>query len=170
MVKQLARRHDTLADFIEAYILEPISHSEVTKQDNEDMVTLITIHSAKGAEREVCYIINASVGQYPHMRAQDSFDEVEEERRVLYVAMTRAKDELIITRQNLNTWATSRVDSQNRTIESYFLSEVPTDLLPDDAGMRSFTDRRDSFESHRPLRNRPVIGLDLGDDLDGIPF
>ena len=170
LVKQLARRHDTLADFIEAYILEPISHSEVTKQDNEDMVTLITIHSAKGAEREVCYIINASVGQYPHMRAQDSFDEVEEERRVLYVAMTRAKDELIITRQNLNTWATSRVDSQNRTIESYFLSEVPTDLLPDDAGMRSFTDRRDSFESHRPLRNRPVIGLDLGDDLDGIPF
>ena len=104
------------------------------------------------------------------MRAQDSFDEVEEERRVLYVAMTRAKDELIITRQNLNTWATSRVDSQNRTIGSYFLSEVPTDLLPDDAGMRSFTNRRDSFDSHRPLTNRPIIGLDLGDDFDGIPF
>lgn len=170
LVKQLAMRHNTLADFIEAYILEPISHSEVTKQDNDDLVTLITIHSAKGAEREVCYIINASVGQYPHMRAQDSFDEVEEERRVLYVAMTRAKDELIITRQNLNTWATSRVDSQNRMIESYFLSEVPTDLLPNDVGMRSFTDGKDSFESHRPLRNRPVIGLDLGDDFDGIPF
>lgn len=99
-----------------------------------------------------------------------SFEEVEEERWVLYVAMTRAKDELIITRQNLNTWATSRVDSQNRMIESYFLSDVPTQLLPNDTGMRSFTDRRDSFDSHRPLKNRPVIGLDLGDDLDDVPF
>uniref|UniRef100_UPI00200CAA36 hypothetical protein n=1 Tax=Escherichia coli TaxID=562 RepID=UPI00200CAA36 len=61
------------------------------------------------------------------------------------VAMTRAKDELSITRQNLNTWATSRVDGQNRTIESYFLSEVPTNLLPNDVGFRSFGGQRASF-------------------------
>lgn len=169
LIKQLAMRHGTLADFIEAYILDPISHSEVSKQDNDDLVTLITIHSAKGAEREVCYIVNASVGQYPHMRAQDSFEEVEEERRVLYVAMTRAKDELIITRQNLNTWATSRVDGQNRTIESYFLSEVPTNLLPNDAGSRPFGGQRSNFAEHQPLRNKPKIGIDFDDDgdLDG---
>ena len=157
-------RHNTLADFIEAYVLDPISHSEVSKQDNDDLVTLITIHSAKGAEREVCYIVNASVGQYPHMRAQDSFEEVEEERRVLYVAMTRAKDELIITRQNLNTWATSRVDGQNRTIESYFLSDVPTNLLPNDIGFRSFGGQRSNFAEHQPLRNKPKIGIDFDEE------
>ena len=164
LIKQLAMRHGTLADFIEAYILDPISHSEVNKQDNDDLVTLITIHSAKGAEREVCYIVNASVGQYPHMRAQDSFEEVEEERRVLYVAMTRAKDELIITRQNLNTWATNRVDGQNRTIESYFLSEVPTNLLPNDSGFNSFGGFRADNSFHQPLKKKPKIGIDFDDD------
>jgi len=163
LVKQLAMRHGTLADFIEAYILDPISHSEVSKQDNDDLVTLITIHSAKGAEREVCYIVNASVGQYPHIRAQDSFEEVEEERRVLYVAMTRAKDELIITRQNLNTWATNRVDANNRTIESYFLSEVPTNLLPNDSGCNSFGGFRDDNSFHQPLKKKPKIGIDFDD-------
>ena len=163
-------RHSTLADFIEAYILDPISHSEVTKQDNDDLVTLITIHSAKGAEREVCYIVNASVGQYPHIRAQDSFEEVEEERRVLYVAMTRAKDELIITRQNLNTWATSRVDGQNRTIESYFLSEVPTNLLPNDSGFNSFGGFRADNSFHQPLKKKPKIGIDFDDDEDFLSF
>ena len=163
LIKQLAMRHNTLADFIEAYVLDPISHSEVSKQDNDDLVTLITIHSAKGAEREVCYIVNASVGQYPHLRAQDSFEEVEEERRVLYVAMTRAKDELIITRQNLNTWATSRIDAQNRTIESYFLSEVPKELLPNDTGFNSFGGFRADNSFHQPLKKKPKIGIDFDD-------
>ena len=168
LIKQLAMRHGTLADFIEAYILDPISHSEVSKQDNDDLVTLITIHSAKGAEREVCYIVNASVGQYPHMRAQDSFEEVEEERRVLYVAMTRAKNELIITRQNLNTWATNRVDGQNRTIESYFLSDVPTNLLPNDIGFRSFDEQQKMYGFHTPLKKKPKIGISFDDEINQV--
>ena len=89
--------------------------------------------------------------------------EVEEERRVLYVAMTRAKDELIITRQNLNTWATSRVDSQNRTIESYFLSEVPTNLLPNYSGFNSFGGFRADTSFHQPLKKKPKIGIDFDD-------
>ena len=167
LIKQLAMRHNTLADFIEAYVLDPISHSEVSKQDNDDLVTLITIHSAKGAEREVCYIVNASVGQYPHIRAQDSFEEVEEERRVLYVAMTRAKDELIITRQNLNTWATNRVDGKNRKIESYFLSEVPANLLPNDSGFNSFGGFRADNSFHQPLKKKPKIGIDFDEEDNG---
>lgn len=104
------------------------------------------------------------MGQYPHIRAQDSFEEVEEERRVLYVAMTRAKDELIITRQNLNTWATNRVDGQNRTIESYFLSEVPTNLLPNDSAFNSFGGFRADNSFHQPLKKKPKIGIDFDDD------
>ena len=167
LIKQLAMRHNTLADFIEAYVLDPISHSEVNKQENDDLVTLITIHSAKGAEREVCYIVNASVGQYPHLRAQDSCEEVEEEHRVLYVAMTRAKNELIITRQNLNTWATSRIDANNRMIESYFLSEVPSNLLSNESGFNSFGSFRDNNAYYKPLKKKPKIGIDFDEEDNG---
>ena len=71
-------------------MLEPISISEIEKAGDDDLVTLITIHSAKGAEQKVCYVPHVS-NQYPYARAQGDFDEVEEERRVLYVALTRAE-------------------------------------------------------------------------------
>lgn len=165
LIKQLAMRHDTLIDFIETYILNPISHSEVDKPHNDDLVTLISIHSAKGTEREVCYMVNASAGQYPHIRAQESFEEVEEERRVLYVAMTRAKNELIITRQNQNTWTHVRVDNNGRTIEGYFLSAVPTDLLPNATGDHIANFFRTDSAGYKPLKNRPKIGIEFDDDI-----
>ena len=168
LVKQLAARHTSVAEFIEAYILEPVSHSEVNRKDQEDLVTLITIHSAKGAEREVCYVVNASVGQFPHMRAQDSFEEVEEERRVLYVALTRAKDELIITRQNMNTWSSSRVDSQGRTIAGYFLGDVPSELLTSDAYQNSVSQQQ-SWQNRSRSFVKPKIGIDWDDDTES-PF
>ena len=70
----------------------------------------------------------------------------------------------IITRQNLNTWATNRVDGQNRTIESYFLSEVPTNLLPNDTGFNSFGGFRADNSFHQPLKKKPKIGIDFDDD------
>lgn len=161
LIKQLATRHHTLTDFIEAYILEPVSYSEITRQDNDDVVTLITIHSAKGAEREVCYIVNASVGQYPHTRAQNNFDEIEEERRVLYVAMTRAKDELIITRQNFTTWATTYTDKQGRTLESYFLNRVPETLLASTIYSSYY---ENNFSHTYTTKARPKIGIDFDDE------
>ena len=161
LIKQLAKRHDTLIDFIEAYILEPVSYSEVTRQNNDDVVTLITIHSAKGTECEVCYIVNASVGQYPHARAAGSIDEIEEERRVLYVAMTRAKDELILTRQNTNTWSMHHSD-HHAGAKSYFLSHVPDDLLINAVpeGAKSTSGGYYEYQS----RNKPKIGIDWDSD------
>ncbi len=161
LIKQLAKRHDTLIDFIEAYILEPVSYSEVTRQNNDDVVTLITIHSAKGTECEICYIVNASVGQYPHARAAGSIDEIEEERRVLYVAMTRAKDELILTRQNTNTWSIHHSD-HHAGVESYFLSHVPDDLLINAVpeGAKSTSGGYYEYQS----RNKPKIGIDWDSD------
>lgn len=159
LIKQLAMRHDTLIDFIEAYILEPVSYSEVTRQNDGDVVTLITIHSAKGTECEVCYIVNASVGQYPHVRAAGSIDEVEEERRVLYVAMTRAKDELIITRQNTNTWAMHHSDA---SAEGYFLGSVPNDLLAN--AMHGERQSMAGGYSDYRLINKPKIGINWEDE------
>ncbi|KAA5710344.1 ATP-dependent helicase, partial [Klebsiella pneumoniae] len=56
LVKQLARKHASLGEFLEEYVLEPISISEIEKAGDDDLVTLITIHSAKGAEQKVCYV------------------------------------------------------------------------------------------------------------------
>lgn len=129
LVKQLARKHSALGEFLEEYVLDPISVSEIDKTPDQDLVTLITIHSAKGAEQKVCYVPHVSPNQYPHARAQGDFDDVEEERRVLYVALTRAEDELILTKQNLNLWSQDQYDELGRKIESYFLNDLPQHLV-----------------------------------------
>ncbi len=129
LVKQLARKHSSLGEFLEEYVLDPISVSEIDKTPDQDLVTLITIHSAKGAEQKVCYVPHVSPTQYPHTRAQGDFDDVEEERRVLYVALTRAENELILTKQNLNLWAHDQYDELGRKIESYFLNDLPQHLV-----------------------------------------
>ena len=129
LVKQLGRKHAALSEFLEEYVLEPVSISEIERSGDQDLVTIITIHSAKGAEQKVCYVPHVSPNAYPHARAQGDFDEVEEERRVLYVALTRAENELIITKQNYNTWAQNQYDEQGRKIESYFLNDLPQHLV-----------------------------------------
>ncbi|ENW08112.1 ATP-dependent helicase [Acinetobacter beijerinckii] len=129
LVKQLARKHHALGEFLEEYVLDPISISEIDKTPDQDLVTLITIHSAKGAEQKVCYVPHVSPNQYPHARAQGDFDDVEEERRVLYVALTRAENELILTKQNLNLWSQDQYDELGRKIESYFLNDLPQYLV-----------------------------------------
>ncbi|MCR4531778.1 ATP-dependent helicase [Acinetobacter venetianus] len=129
LVKQLARKHSALGEFLEEYVLDPISISEIDKTPDQDLVTLITIHSAKGAEQKVCYVPHVSPNQYPHARAQGDFDDVEEERRVLYVALTRAENELILTKQNLNLWSQDQYDELGRKIESYFLNNLPQHLV-----------------------------------------
>jgi len=70
-------------------------HEDLKKKD-KDGVMLTTMHRAKGLEWKVVYIIDANEGITPHNKSQSSLDEIEEERRLFYVAMTRAKDELNI--------------------------------------------------------------------------
>lgn len=161
LVKQLASKHDQLSEFLEEYVLDPVSISEIQRQSQDDVVTLITIHSAKGTEQKVCYVANVSAGQFPHARAQGNFDEVEEERRVLYVALTRAKNELILTKQNLNLWARDQVDDQGRKIESYFLNELTRNLCITET---HYKQRQQTVKS--ALIERQSINLDFGIDLD----
>jgi DNA helicase II / ATP-dependent DNA helicase PcrA len=65
--------------------------------DNADYVTLMTIHTAKGLERENVFIAGLEDGILPHIRTVSNPSELEEERRLMYVAMTRAKEKLFIT-------------------------------------------------------------------------
>ncbi|MDN5715204.1 MAG: ATP-dependent helicase [Acinetobacter sp.] len=161
LVKQLASKHTQLSEFLEEYVLDPVSISEIERQSDSDVVTLITIHSAKGTEQKVCYVVNVTPGQYPHARAQGDFKDVEEERRVLYVALTRAQNELILTKQNLSLWARDVIDEQGRKVESYFLNDLTRNLC--------------SMETHHKPRQQTVksalierqsINLDFGINLD----
>ena len=161
LVKQLARKHSSLGEFLEEYVLDPISVSEIDKTPDQDLVTLITIHSAKGAEQKVCYVPHVSPNQYPHARAQGDFDEVEEERRVLYVALTRAENELILTKQNLNLWSQDQYDELGRKIESYFLNDLPQHLV--DVQIHRDIPRAYGQSNHSPST---AINLGFGIDFD----
>lgn len=161
LVKQLASKHTQLTEFLEEYVLDPVSISEIERQSDTDVVTLITIHSAKGTEQKVCYVVNVTPGQYPHARAQGDFNDVEEERRVLYVALTRAQNELILTKQNLSLWAQDMIDEQGRKVESYFLNDLTRNLCTMETHHKP---RQQTVKS--ALIERQSINLDFGINLD----
>ena len=85
------RDKPTLANFLEEVSL--INDTD-SYEDNANRVTLMTIHSAKGLEFPVALIVGMEEGLFPHARSLDSPDEMEEERRLCYVAMTRAMEQL----------------------------------------------------------------------------
>ena len=124
LLARLAERFRSLMSFLETYTLDPIHTSEAQRTDTDDLVILSTAHSAKGTETPVCYLIRVEPGMYPHVRSLGSSDQEEEERRVLYVAMTRARDELIVTR-TLRSGAYFRLPQGC----SYFLEDLDHSLV-----------------------------------------
>ena len=111
----------TLAGF-----LDQVSLLSDTDQIRDDApVTLMTLHSAKGLEFESVFLVGLEEGLSPHTRSLSKPDALEEERRLLYVGMTRAMERLHLS------WASSRqVFGQRRVSEpSRFLTEVPRDRL-----------------------------------------
>ncbi|MEM9826496.1 MAG: ATP-dependent helicase [Planctomycetota bacterium] len=135
LLQRLAQSHESIELFIETYTLDPVTESEVSHDDTEDIVTLITVHSAKGTEAPVCYLIGAGAGNYPHSRSVGDPKAEEEERRVLYVAMTRAMDELILTRtiRVQGAWVPHWHRTEAAGGEtSYFLNKVPSELVRSD--------------------------------------
>lgn len=122
VISELAANFPSLKEFLEAYVLDP-SHSH-SNDPEEDQITLITVHSAKGTECDVCYILQTQPGSFPHSRTANS-NELEEERRVLYVAITRAKNELIMTR---NFESMPKFEYSEFTIPD-FLEDTPPELM-----------------------------------------
>jgi DNA helicase-2/ATP-dependent DNA helicase PcrA len=136
LLARLAGRHRSLLAFIETYTLDPISTTESERLEETDLVTLTTAHSAKGTEAAVCYLIRVEPGMYPHIRSLGVREQEEEERRTLYVAMTRARDELIITRTFRPYGPIQMPYSATRTYGSgepvYFLQTLPKKLIDTD--------------------------------------
>jgi DNA helicase-2/ATP-dependent DNA helicase PcrA len=99
-LESLCARFRTLPEFLSEVTLEPPQASVgdiVAPEDDEDTLTLSTIHSAKGLEWKTVFILWTLDGKLPSSRAAESEEELEEERRLLYVAATRAKDLLVMT-------------------------------------------------------------------------
>ncbi|MGN0586308.1 MAG: ATP-dependent helicase, partial [Oscillospiraceae bacterium] len=107
--------------------LEEVSlFTDIDKLDeSSDAVTLMTIHSAKGLEFTNVFIVGMEEGIFPGVRSMDSLEDLEEERRLAYVAVTRAKKRLYITH------AQQRMlfGSTNRNLISRFVKEIPADYI-----------------------------------------
>ena len=150
LLTRLAANHRSLRAFIETYVLDPVTASDASLQDQDDVVTLTTAHSAKGTEARTCYLIRVEPGMYPHFRSVGDPDQEEEERRILYVAMTRAQDELIITR-TYRTFGYHRAAwggfGRNQAVQSqYFFDDLDDKLLDWNAGGDDTSVDYDYFE------------------------
>ncbi len=94
-------------------------------QKNSEAVTLMTLHSAKGLEFPVVFLIGMEEGVFPHSRSLMEEEEMEEERRLAYVGITRAEQELFITNAQMRTL----FGRTNMNPESRFIKEIPEDLV-----------------------------------------
>jgi DNA helicase II / ATP-dependent DNA helicase PcrA len=112
----------TLADFLEQVSL-------LGEQDEYDeeagSVTLMTLHNAKGLEFPVVFIIGLEDGVFPHYRSMGDPAQLEEERRLMYVGVTRARERLYLT----NAWSRALFGQTSYNPPSRFLSEIPIELI-----------------------------------------
>ncbi len=133
LLTRIGERHKDLLEFLDTFALDPITAAGATRKEVDDAVALMTVHSAKGTEAKVCYLIRVEPGVYPHVRGLGDRDEEEEDRRVLYVAMTRAKDELIVTRTNSasgrTTFPGGASAAHSHGGKPYFLLDLPDGLI-----------------------------------------
>jgi DNA helicase-2/ATP-dependent DNA helicase PcrA len=116
-----AQESETIAEFLEAVSLV----SDADELDDASQVVLMTIHAAKGLEFPVVFIVGLEDGVFPHLRSIGDPDELEEERRLAYVALTRAQERLYLT----HAWSRTLYGGTQYNPPSRFLDEIPTDLL-----------------------------------------
>jgi DNA helicase-2/ATP-dependent DNA helicase PcrA len=93
--------------------------------DDDSRVILMTLHSAKGLEFPVVMLVGAEEGVFPHIRALTEPDELEEERRLAYVGITRARERFYVT----HAWSRSLFGSTQYNPPSRFLDEIPSELV-----------------------------------------
>jgi DNA helicase-2/ATP-dependent DNA helicase PcrA len=120
-------------------------------------VTLMTLHNAKGLEFPVVYLVGLEDGLFPLSRAMESEDELEEERRLFYVGVTRAEDRLVITHAQ-SRW---RYGSEQRAAPSQFLSELPEGPVQRHWSAASGAAGRGARRTGRPANRSPGPAPDL---------
>jgi DNA helicase-2/ATP-dependent DNA helicase PcrA len=127
-LRSVAAQFNSLPDFLENIALtekEAKRRQAQEWEDNRGAVTLMTLHSAKGLEFKQVFMIGMEEGLFPHSRTLTDPEEMEEERRLCYVGMTRAMDKLCLT------YAVRRLyfGTRSTNMVSRFLAEIPEDLI-----------------------------------------
>ena len=118
-------RGETLDQFLDHAALV----SDADAYDERAQITLMTLHAAKGLEFPLVFLCGHEEGLFPHSRTFLNPDDIEEERRLCYVGMTRAMDQLVITRAVYRR--RYGTDMPEASVPSRFLEEVPAELMED---------------------------------------
>ena len=152
----------SLAGFLEQVSLVADSDEIPEGEDHGGVITLMTLHTAKGLEFPTVFLTGMEDGIFPHSRTLGERDELEEERRLAYVGLTRAQERLYLTRAEYRSaWG-----SPNYNPASRFLEEIPDELI--DWRQRSFATKPKFVSSAPPPRatgkkTTTTISLDVGD-------
>jgi DNA helicase-2/ATP-dependent DNA helicase PcrA len=124
-------RGETLDQFLDHAALI----ADADDYDERSQITLMSLHAAKGLEFPLVFLSGLEEGLFPHSRTMLQPDDVEEERRLCYVGMTRAMDQLILTRAVYRR--RYGTDQPEASVPSRFLEEVPIQLIEELGGRRS---------------------------------
>jgi DNA helicase II / ATP-dependent DNA helicase PcrA len=170
----VAQKYDKLEPGVSLGIfLEEISLiADIDTLDNQDnAVTLMTVHSAKGLEFLNVFIVGLEEGIFPHSRSLMDKEELEEERRLMYVAMTRAMDCLyLLNARNRTLYGESRANAP-----SQFITDINQTLIEANFGTRS----QRGHVSIQDIGQRPIpveidegiqIDLEIGDKVEHLMF
>lgn len=124
-----ARQYETLETFLaELALLTNVEAEQDRAEEDDEKIRLSTIHQAKGLEFKVVFVVMLCDGLFPSNRSLDSIEGEEEERRLFYVAITRAQDELYLSYPMIRTVAGGGSDDMIQQ-PSRFLNELPGDLV-----------------------------------------
>jgi len=140
-------RGETLDQFLDHAALV----SDADAYDERAQVTLMTLHAAKGLEFSLVFLCGLEEGLFPHSRTFLQPDDIEEERRLCYVGMTRAMDTLILTRAVYRR--RYGTDLPEASVPSRFLEEVPVELMEELGGSRR---RHESSRTRMSVPHEPA--------------
>ncbi len=158
---------------LEAFLTEVTLISDLDgMKENTDAVTLMTLHSAKGLEFDTVFMTGMEEGIFPHSRAMFDAGEIEEERRLCYVGMTRAKSQLYM----IHASGRMLYGSTQHNVPSRFLSDIPAELVETNAPTNTLAQlldtssdqsRGESFDDE-PFADMPR--LSPGDEVEHDSF
>jgi DNA helicase-2/ATP-dependent DNA helicase PcrA len=155
-IKELASVASEFADLEDFLENVALVQSEAVKDLNgAERVTLMTMHAAKGLEFKCVFVVGMEEGLFPHSRSLMEKDELEEERRLCYVAMTRAREKLFLTHAKNRLYFGRR----NSNVPSRFIAEIPGHLLESQGSRR----RAQSSGGYRIVTNEELEELTADD-------
>ncbi|MBN1849194.1 MAG: DUF3553 domain-containing protein [Deltaproteobacteria bacterium] len=160
----MASRYTKLRAFLDDLMLEPPNSSaDIDRPERDDYLTLSTVHSAKGLEWAVVFIIWVMEGYFPNSKSYSSVAAIDEERRLMYVAATRAKDQLIMCypgREELPFWQFG--DTGYRNGLSSFIQALPEGVMEHHA-LNHFQKKLNVSWSPPPPKTRVLRSIDQSD-------